>query len=334
VQITPPVQRIRGWPGSTRRAGLLMISVLLGACDRSVPETRAPRVDSVTTAEPIPPAVSIDWRGWDARAGELVAVAPEDDPGIAFMVRPDADRAVATDTLWRTRVGADSMELIALDGSVTRATLRAAAPDSATRCEEWPSATVSPRPVAWAAGFPPDQVRPVPITPIDAMSPTDSAGIAAVAARIASAAPEAARSSLSGMPFTVERLHRMALAVAATDSAAARFGDTTMIAATLFRRLAQEADPREERWFVLAERTGRARNAPWLIRYLEFHDAREDEADGIALLAAVRVTASRQPGLLLARDGANGLALKWIAPTRTGEWRATWTSARARCRSD
>jgi hypothetical protein len=282
----------------------------------------------------MPPSTRIDWRGWDSQAGELLVVAPEDDPGTALLVRPDAENATSVDTIWRSRAGADSMELIALDGSVRRAALTAAAVDSVSACPAWPTATVSPRPETWAAGFPRGRVRPIVITPIDRMSPTDSAATAALASRILSAAPEAGKSSLAGMPFTVERLHRLALSVATTDSAAARFGDTTMIAATLFRRLAQEADPREERWFVLAERTGRAKNAPWIIRFIEFDDAPQDEAEGIALLAAVRVEATHRPGLLVARDGPSGLALLWVTPNRNGWWQAGWTSARARCGAD
>lgn len=286
------------------------------------------------SATPMPASTSIDWRGWDTRAGELLAVAPEDDPGLALLVRPDADRAVPADTDWRARAGADSMELIALDGTVTRSALSADPDTVAGDCATWPVATVSPKPAGWAAGFPPGRVRPIAITPIDRMSRTDSAATAALASRILSGAPEAGSSTLSGMPFTVERLHRLALSVSTTDSAAARFGDTTMIAATLFRRLAQEANPLEERWFVLAERTGRAKNAPWVIRYIEFDDAPQDEADGIALLAAVRVQATSHPAVLMARDGAAGLALRWITPTRDGPWKASWTSARALCGAD
>lgn len=309
--------------------------MLGAACSREAPP-RAPRVDSVAQSTPPATPTVIDWRGWDPSAGELLFVAPEDDPSIALVVRPDATAAAAVDTTWRARAGAaDSVELLALDGTITRSTLSAiAAGAEAPACEEWPEARVSPAPRSWGVGFGPGRVRPLPITPLEAMGASDSSAAVATAARIAGAMPESGRSSLAGMPFTVERLHRITLATATSDSTAQRFGDTTLVAVTLFRRLAQEADPREERWFVLAERTGRARSAPWVVRYLEFDDAPEDEADAIALLGAVRLAGSAQPALVVARDGRNGLELRWITPRRDGQWVATWTSARARCRAE
>jgi hypothetical protein len=303
-------------------------------CTRETPG-KTSRVDSVATPTPMDPPTVVDWRGWDTRAGGILVVAPEDDPGLALLVRPDAERASPDDTLWRTRLLAgDSVDLIALDGSVARGRLDATEASPTTACEEWPAARIAPPPRAWGAGFAANRVVPIPIAGLESLSAADSAATAALAARIASAAPESGKSQLAGMPFTVERLHRIALAVSRTDSAAANFGDTTVIAATLFRRLAQEADPREERWFLVAERTGRARNAPWVVRYLEFDDAPEEEADAIALLAAVRVRATSRPGLLIARDGADGMQLRWITPTRDGSWRASWVSARARCRGE
>ncbi|MCU0646870.1 MAG: hypothetical protein MUF00_02635 [Gemmatimonadaceae bacterium] len=306
----------------------------LAACAREQPP-KAPRVDSVVQAPAPPPPVVVDWRGWDERVGGLLAVAPEDDPDLAFLVRPDATTADVADSVWHTRVSAgDSVELFALDGSRHRVQIVALpVTTGGAACEEWPAARISNAPRSWGVGFVLDRAHPVPAVAVESLRGTDSSAAVSLAARIAQATPAARASGLAGMPFIVERLHRASLAVSSTEQAAQSFGDTTIIAATLFRRLAQEADPREERWFVLAERTGRAKSAPWVVRYLEYDDAPEDEADAMALLGLVRVRASGQPAMLIARDGRDGLVLKWIAPARDGAWRVTWTSARARCRA-
>ncbi|MCU0633846.1 MAG: hypothetical protein MUE41_03135 [Gemmatimonadaceae bacterium] len=325
------MQRTRG--RRRQRPGLIATTLLLLAGCAREPESKAARVDSVAQPTPPPPPVTIDWRGWDQRAGGLLVVAPEDDPNLAFLVRPDATRAELADSAWRDRIPGDSVVLIGLDGtSAVRALTPLPASATGTSCEEWPAARVADAPPRWGVGFPVGRVRAVPATPVERMSPADSSAAVSVAARIAQATPQARKSGLSGMPFIVERLVRVSLSVATTDSAAQAFGDTTLIAATLFRRLAQEADPREERWFLLAERTGRARNAPWMVRYLEFAEGAEDEADALALLGVVRVEGTGRPAIVLARDGRSGLVLEWIAPTTGGDWRVQWTSARARCR--
>jgi hypothetical protein len=334
VQITPTMSLRRAVPTACRRLTLVGLLCAAGCRDKATPPAR---VDSVANARPADPPVPIDWRGWPSAAGGVLAVAPEDDPSIALLVRPDAERAQGTDTLWQGRLAAgDSIELLALDGQRLRTAINPLPSNAAVeQCEEWPAARVGTTGLdRWGVGFAPGRVAPIAARSIDRLGAADSAQAAAVAARIVAATAEAGRSQLAGLPFTVERWHELALAVAQSDSTRERFGDTTLVVATLFRRLAQEADPREERWFVVAERIGRARSAPWLVRYLEFHEAREDGSDAIALLGAVRVTDTGQPALVVARDGAEGLVLRWLAPRADGDWRATWTSARARCRSE
>jgi hypothetical protein len=99
----------------------------------------------------------------------------------------------------------------------------------------------------------------------------------------------------------------------------------------LTRRINQEANPREEQLFLIAERYGSDPGAAFLPVYHERVSGKEESIESSDVLAAVTIENGRIPALVLIRDYGDGNAFALLTRTADATWRVRWSSAYAGC---
>ncbi len=303
----------------------LVGSVLPVACDRpapsvatdststSVPALEAPREGSVAVAT-----------GWESSAGPLV-VLPFSGDGLfaGSVLRASATDATVSDTLGlATELPDGRVELFARSGLVGVARLRVEAGTPVDPgCSAWPVAHLSVDAGAsltpWTAAFASGRVTAIPLDSIEGLAPRDSGLLAANLTRLASALADDTSGSFRGLPFVVLRAWRT------------RGLDSTVVVATLARRLNQEDDPREERLLLVVEALATSPR-DWKVSWHERAAGREEELVVAEPLLAYRTARTADVHLLFGRD--DGVALSAAVLVRSaGRWRLEWESALAGC---
>ena len=166
-------------------------------------------------------------------------------------------------------------------------------------------------PPPWSIGLVGHSAKLLRLDSIEALPSADSARLAADLARLASALTTQAGSRFSGLPFAVLGAHRF-------ESEGRQF-----LLGHLVRRVNQEAAPREERTFVIAERSHTATAEPYIVTYSQRSEGSEDTAEHFEILAAVRGRDS--PLLLLARDQLSKTTYEILERNPDGTWRTRWS---------
>lgn len=301
--------------------------VLLGACRRD-----APPVTSDSTigapAQPSPDApVAATSPGWEPAFGPVLFVDGGEPGALGVVVPTITDSTFADSSAWpAASLGTStSVELFGRAGRVAVVRLPAGAaipmPANDDACVNWP--VVKPGDPAlgaarWGAGFVQGAATAIALDSIETLARGDSARLAADVARMASQIPNDTAVAFTGLPFVVRTAYRLRLAA-----------DTQVLAAEVMRRNGQEADPREQHLFLIAERRDDA--APWQLAWFTRTSGSEDAVESRELLAAVRLGPRHVPALVLwitTNDGANYSLVLRSGP---GQWAERWTSAYTGC---
>lgn len=162
----------------------------------------------------------------------------------------------------------------------------------------------------WSVALQARSVTPFRMDSIEALSPSDSAGLSVELARVASSVPDSSGSRFSASPFVVLSARRF-------EALGRR-----IVVAHLVRRLPQEASPLEEHTLVIAERADSAEGGPYVAAHYERSEGREETVDHYEVLAAVR---SREAVfLLLSREREAQTVYEILQRTKTG-WRTRWS---------
>lgn len=307
-----------------RRPALLATAVvLLAACgDDETPV----RIDSTSTTAPppVPTATAAVSSGWEPGFGPALFVAGGE--GTLQVVLPTVtDSTFADSAAWAgaTLGAAPEVDLFARGGHVATVRLPANAripvPDAGDGCIAWPGIRpATGAPAQWLAGFAKGHAVALPLDSIEALSPGDSARLAADAARLASQIPNDTAVAFAGLPFFVRTAYRLRL----PDGADVLVGDVT-------RRIPQEADPREQHVFLVAERADGA--AAWRLGWFSRTSGPEDETEMRELLAAAQLGAARVPALVVGVTYEEGSSYALVLRGADGTWRERWSSAYTGC---
>ncbi|MEO8560476.1 MAG: hypothetical protein ABI601_00275 [bacterium] len=307
--------------GPIRRASVpLVASVLFAACRRDAPVVRvdstAPTV--ATTSDTSTPAPRTN--GWNLTAGPVLLVAgPSPDEAIVFLGVRGEGTTPALDT---GAVDQGAVTLFGRDGSRSTATLELPAGNDTAECRIWPlrNLRTSGKAGTWSVGFVSDNVGPVPLDSVDALSARDSMALVAEASRLASGVTANTAPTFQGLRFTAHDIRRFEAAPG-----------VQALAAQLSRRVNQEADPQEEQTLLIAERDSGVTSGPYQLAYAERAFGKEDEVSTSEVVAAVRIGQSGQPSLVVAREGNDGLAYALLERSGGRRWKVRWTSALAKC---
>jgi hypothetical protein len=162
-------------------------------------------------------------------------------------------------------------------------------------------------PQSWSLGVGGTTARTLRSDSIEALTAADSLAYSTAAARMASAVVSDNGSRFRGLPFSLASVRRV------------RFGDTTIIAAELVRRVNQEANPAEERTLVVGERTSKS---DFEIGFSDRSEGTEETAAHYELIGAFRSGAALY--LVISTETPNGTMVNVLERVR-GYWSLRWT---------
>jgi len=295
-------------------------SLVLWACKRGEPVTRndAPAAAAVTPASPNAPARADN--GWLPAAGPalLVQGASRDEAIALFPATGDSDAVARLDSVSLSEV---PVTLFGRGGTRYSAQLGAPTGEGTDDCERWPLHAFQPATdVSWSVGFASDNVRPITLDSVAALSPRDSMVLVAETSRLASSIATPAEASFQGLRFTTEDVRRFE----------ARPGVQALVA-HLVRRVNQEASPLEEQTLLIAERDSGVTSGPYRLAYAERTSGREENVVTPEVLAGVRIGTVTQPALIVARDGNDGIAYALLERVGPHRWRVRWSSGVTSC---
>ena len=306
---------------------ILLSVVLVVACDRTPPasarkDTTVPVVPPPETTAVVVPEVST----WDSTAGPaLFVLGPSTQD--AFIIAPRFTDTTAIDSL-RIDLSAlrtKQVDLFSTGGRIGQARITGVARGVRTdSCRAWPTARLD-RPVSdsashdWAVGFEDAHVTEWPVDSIAGLPAADSGRLAVDIARIASALPGDTTAAFRGLPFVVMEAWRT------------RGSDTPpLVVALVVRNVNQEANPRQERILLVAERDTSTTAVRYTPRYFERVTGEEETIETTDVLAMVLVGNDRRPALVVARDAGNGSSFALIERI-DGGWQRRWASVYAGC---
>jgi hypothetical protein len=104
----------------------------------------------------------------------------------------------------------------------------------------------------------------------------------------------------------------------------------TLLTAVVVRNVNQEANPRQERILLIAERDSGATASRYTPRYVERKVGLEETLETTDPISIVLLGADRHPTVVVARDAGNGLSYALVERV-AGEWHRRWASAYAGC---
>lgn len=278
---------------------------------------------------PVPESSAVvkpDASPWDSSAGPALFVAGS-TPTEAFLIAPEYTHTAALDSVHPDSALIRSLRIDLFGSGKKVGTARIASMTASTRtdsCRTWPSARLeiasgdTGAAQAWNVAFESGHASEPVIDSIEGLPTADSAKLAADIARIASALPGDTAALFRGLPFVVNKAWRARLT-----------NGQTLLAAVVVRNVNQEANPRQERIFLVAERDTAA-TARFTPRYMERKVGLEETLETTDPIAILLLGPDRHPAVIIARDAGNGLSYALIERV-AGHWQRRWASTYAGC---
>jgi hypothetical protein len=306
-------------------AGLLVVSL---ACERSTPA--AARKDTPVTVAPLPESVVVakpEASLWDSTVGPALFIAGR-TPREALVIAPGYTDSTALDSVQPDPALLRSLRLDLFGGGKKLRTARVGVTTPSSRsdsCRTWPSARLemadadSTSNQNWSVAFETGRAFEMAIDSIESLPTADSARLAADVARVASALPGDTSAVFRGLPFVVNKAWR-----------AHAPGGKTVLTAVVVRNVNQEANPRQERILLIAERDSASAASRFVPRYSERKVGLEETLETTDPIAMVLLGADRHPTVIVSRDAGNGLSYAFIERI-AGQWQRRWASAYAGC---
>ena len=323
----PPTALRPSRPHAPARVALalaVVVAVALAACGgESAPVAR----DTVGAAPPVTIGGATATEaalGWEPEIAGPVLLVGGTEPTSAAVVFPALTDSTFTDstTFALEPLGGQPVELFARPGLVGRAQVPTAAPTApeGEACLAWPSVPLPGATTGWLVGFVAGRATGIPLDSIERLASSDSAQLAAEAARLASRIPSDTAVAFNGLPFVVRTAYRFT-AAPGVDA----------LVADVVRRIAQEANPREQHVLLVAERPAGQRGARYRLVYHARTSGAEDAVETREVLAAVKLGSAGTPTLVLGLTYYEGSAFMLVERTGDGTWRERWSSAYAGC---
>lgn len=155
----------------------------------------------------------------------------------------------------------------------------------------------------------------VQLDSIEGMSGSDSAAFTGEITSIVSPYAQRGDSVFRGLPFAVRKAYRFSVA------------STTGFVASVVRKISEEANPRQEHFLVVAERSGGT--------YREVFQTRaagpEESVQTNEILAVVNIVETGQPAIVVTFEYEEGGRVGLIERASGGQWRPVWRSAHTGC---
>ena len=275
---------------------------------------------------PPPPAVIpstpvAQLTGWPAGLGRALVLRLASPDQTYRLIVPELGDTRFADSSISVKVG-DSIPVVLLgrSGRVGQALLAVLDAEAGTgACVTWPSVELAAASfdqraggAAWRIAAERDSVTPVLIDSLSGMRSADSAALTRAVYSLLPDVPALADSTLRGIPFAIRRAYAMPAA------------GISIVAAELVRTSSSEADPREQRLFLVGERLPDAQ-AHQLV-FSSDMTGRADNTPVTELLVAVVSREPRRPVLVLGVEGSEGVRLHLLQRVGRRQWRRSWAS--------
>ncbi|HUR91271.1 MAG TPA: hypothetical protein VMY38_01210 [Gemmatimonadaceae bacterium] len=299
-----------------RFVGVAVVAGLCG-CGERAPEPAPPAPEPNATVATRSVAELTGWPAGLGRALVLRLAAPKD---ALRLVVPELGDGRFADSALSVRVGDSlSVSLIGHRGKVGDARVRVTDAEVGTgSCVTWPSVEMAVAGAArrsaavWRVAMESDSLTPIAVDSLAGMSSLDSAALTNAIHSVLRDVPALTDSTLRGLPFSILRAYSL------------RAGGRSIVVAELSRKTSSEADPREQRLFVIGERN--ADEQAHSMVYSQDATGPADVAPVTDLLAAVVARASGRPILVVGVEGRSGMRLQLIQRVGRRQWRRSWTS--------
>ena len=307
-----------------------LLSLLLAACERSGDSQSRDSLTPTTIVNGDSTAPASVNSGWNADAGPTLLVAG-DAPDVAQVIFPEVTDSTLGDTTLMdlAPVSGANVELFSRRGSV--GTAMVAGPDTTSQadssdesCDDWPLVRLRPERGSgagtWTIALLAGHARPIPLDSIEGLSRADSSRLASDIARVSGSVPNDTARAFRGLPYSVRSVRRFRV-VPGVDA----------LVAEVSRRINQEANPREEQIFYVAERDSGQATGPWQIAFSMRASGHEGSVETHDVLAAVTIGAARRPTLVLSRYLGDGMSYGFLERVGARQWRLRWVSATSGC---
>jgi hypothetical protein len=185
-------------------------------------------------------------------------------------------------------------------------------------CRSWPTGKVKNARAGWRVGFTSGLVTAIPLDSIDAMSSADSSALAAIVAQSVATIPAVSDPAFRGLRFRVRSVYRFR-----TDSIEGLIADVV-------RSASEEANPRFEHLFLIAERPAKS-TASYKVAYYSRTAGAEEAAEVTELLAVILIGQEKRPAIVVNVEYDEGGNLGLLERTAPVQWRFRWRSAYTGC---
>lgn len=297
---------------------LLLVLLFTEGCRDKTP-------DRTGAAKPVLPATASSPSArnthWDTTAGPLMLVSLGDDADSAQIVSPEVTDSLTTisDSIITAASGV-TFDLFGRSGKI--ASWAVSPPTSASNdgrnCTTWPAVYLNKGYQGWKVGFVSGRVTAVPLDSIEGLSGADSAALAASLARTAATLPISSDPTFRRLPFRVRFAYR------------AHLDSSDLVIADIVRALNEEANPRIEHLFFIAERPN-ATPGEYDVRYYNRTAGAEETMQATEVLAAVNILASKRIAFVVNVESEEGSRLELLEATESGVWRPSWVGAETGC---
>lgn len=188
----------------------------------------------------------------------------------------------------------------------------------AGECRSWPVGRIRPAHSGWRVGFPTGRVIAIPLDSIEGMSSVDSASLVNAITENVATRSSTSDSDFRGLPFRVRSAHTFR-----TDSIAG-------VVADVVRSVNEEANPRLEHLFVIAEQPARS-TSNYRLAFFSRTAGAEEAAEITELLAIVLIGPGKRPAAVVNIEYDEGGKLGLLERTGPVQWRFRWRSAYTGC---
>lgn len=300
-------------------ASALVFNTLV-ACDSDQREVSMDSAAAANASRPkvvVPPAPST---GWDEAAGPALILPTSTEPsGAVAVVLPQLTDSMLASAgqLDLTALSNSRVELFSPRGRAGEATVSSITPRPVVEgCQAWPQGVISATPkTAWQVGFIKGRATAMPVDSIEGMSDADSAAFTRDIMSLMSLPSKAEDSAFTGLPFAVRKAYRFSS------------GSTKGFIASSVRKINEEANPRQEHFLIVAERSGDV--------YKEVFRARtagsEESVQTHEVLALVNLVETGRTAIVVSFESEVGRRLGLLERASDSRWRVVWRSAYAGC---
>jgi hypothetical protein len=296
------------------------IAVIVIAGCRDAPATR--NIDSSATRAVTPPVTdSAPGTGWDSAAGPVLIIAASRASADVVIVLPGLTDSMLAKTLHFELQGLVNtpVELFNFSGLVGSSILQVSSQlSNPTGCVKWPvGRLVNSVPPGWKVALKKGKAIGLLLDSMEAMAGPDSARLVADIQNAALSLTDGGDRVFRGIPFFVRKGYRLT-----TPASSVVIGDAV-------RKINEEANPREEHLFLLAERSGD--DTVYRVGFHLRSAGAEEALETSEILAVLRLVQSGRLVMVITFDYEDGGRIGLLERLEANNWQVIWKSAYTDC---